>query len=52
MTTSLPQREQVKIEKLLAQIVKLKAAASGDRPKSGTPRAKNLSGAAPWHLES
>ena len=52
MTTSLPQREQVKIEKLLAQIIKLKAAASGDRPKIGTPRAKNLSSAAPWHLES
>lgn len=52
MTTSLPQREQVKIEKLLAQIIKLKAAASDDRPKGGTPRAKNLSSAAPWHLES
>lgn len=54
MTTSLPQREQLKIEKLLAQIIKLKAAgsASDDRSKGGTARAKNLSSAAPWHLES
>lgn len=54
MTTSLPQREQVKIEKLLAQIIKLKAAGSpsDDQSKGGTPRAKNLSRAAPWHLES
>jgi len=53
MTTSLPQREQLKIEKLLAQL-KLKVAdsSSDDSPKQGPPRAKNLSSAAPWHLES
>jgi hypothetical protein len=47
MTTSLPQHERLKIEKLLAQLSKLKAS-----PKQGSPRAKNLSSAAPWHLES
>ena len=54
MTTSLPQREQLKIEKLLAQLFKLKVAdsSSDDSPKQETPRAKNLSSAAPWHLES
>ena len=54
MTTSLPQREQLKIDKLLAQIIKLKAAGSpsDDRPKGGTARPKNLSSASPWHLES
>lgn len=54
MTTSLPQREQLKIDKLLAQLFKLKAvdSSSDDSPKQGPPRAKNLSSAAPWHLES
>jgi hypothetical protein len=54
MTTSLPQREQLKIEKLLAQLFNLRAAdsSSDDGPKQGTLRAKNLSSAAPWHLES
>ena len=54
MTTSLPQREQLKIDKLLAQISKLKAvgSSSDDSLKQGPPRAKNLSSAAPWHLES
>jgi hypothetical protein len=54
MTTSLPQREQRKIEKLLTQLFKLKVAdsSSDDSPKQGTLRAKNLSSAAPWHLES
>jgi hypothetical protein len=54
MTTSLPQREQLKIDKLLAQLFKLKVVASSpeDSPKQGPSRAKSLSTAAPWHLES
>lgn len=55
MTTSLPQREQRKIEQLLCQIFKLKAVASlSDKNSIGsvTTSAKNLSSAAPWHLES
>jgi len=54
MTTSLPQREELKVEKLLAQLFKLKVvdSSSDDSPKQGTPRAKTLSSAAPWHLES
>lgn len=47
MTISLPQHEQHKIDKLLAQLSKLKAS-----PRQESPPAKNLSSAAPWHLES
>jgi hypothetical protein len=54
MTTSLPQREQIKVEKLLIQLFKLKAAGSSseDNAKPGRAGAQNLSSAAPWHLES